>query len=336
MPSNLKDVAKALNISVSTVSRVVNNKSYVKAETREKILRAIEEMNYTPNLVARSLKNKNTRTVGVLIPDISEDFFDFVIKGIDSALRPNNYAMILCDTGESPEKEEEYINLLLEKQIDGVILATVSKEGSLFDKLFSMEIPALFIDNLPNIQKNYDSVIIDNSKASEIATEHLLKLGHKKIGIITGKIDETTGYERLAGYKKVLTQHHISIDEGLIRVGDYKEESGYQHMLTLLEKNPDMTAVYVISSKMTYGAIKAIQEKGLRIPDDIALIGFDIHDASGLMSPSITTIMQPEQTIGKVAAELMMQRLQSKTDPISQKIVLSPELVIRKSCGFRD
>ncbi len=334
MTSNLKDVAQKLNISVSTVSRVVNGKVYVKPETREMVMKALDELNYTPNQVARSLKNKATKTIGIVVPDISEDFFAYVIKGIDNVLSRNGYTIILCDTGESAQKEELYINLLSEKQIDGVILATVCKEHQTLYKLIAKELPIIFIDNLPHLKTNYDSVIIDNSRASYMAVEHLINLGHKTVGAIIGKMDETTGYERLSGYKKALEDNHLPVNENLIKIGDFKEKSGYEGMKSLLEMNKDISAVYVASSKMTYGAIKAIKEKGLQIPKDISLVGFDIHDVSGLITPSITTVLQPEERIGKVAGELMLKRLQDSDERYSQKIVLEPEILIRDSCGY--
>ncbi len=336
MSSNLKEVAAALGVSVSTVSRVVNGKSYVKEETRERVLKALEELDYRPNMVARSLKNKNTKTVGVLIPDISEDFFDFVVKGIDSVLRKYHYSMILCDTDENPQTESEYLDLLVEKQIDGIILATVNNDGGAIERfLKSKGIPVVFVDNLPDIPHAYDAVLIDNGRASEVAVRHLASLGHKKIGIITGRVEETTGYERLAGYKKAVELLGLGNRASLIRVGDYKERSGYENMCSLLDENPDMTAVYVSSSKMSYGAIKAIRERGLEIPEDIALVGFDVHDPSGLMFPRITAIMQPEERIGMVAAELMNRCLEEGEEHIHQKIVLDPELVVRGSCGAK-
>lgn len=334
MSATLRDIAEKLKISVSTVSRVVNNKSYVKPETREMVLKALEKYNYTPNQVARSLKSKSTNTIGVVVPDISEDFFAYVIKGIDDILSKNEYTIILCDTGEDPEKEELYLNMLMEKQIDGIILATVSKKNPVLDDLFAKEVPVIFIDNLPNIKSNYDSVIIDNSKASYMAVEHLIKLGHKEIGIITGRIEETTGNERLMGYKKALEEYKITVKDSLIAVGDFKEASGYENMNKLLKVNKDMTAVYVASSKMTFGAIKAIKGQGLDIPEDIALVGFDVHDTSGLITPSITTVTQPEQLIGKVAGELLIKKLQSSDEQFCQKIVLDPGILIKDSCGF--
>lgn len=331
--STLKDVARKLNISVSTVSRVVNNKTYVKPETREKIMSALKELNYSPNQIARSLKKKSTNTVGVIVPDISEDFFAFAIKGIDDVLSKNGYTIILCNTDENPDKEELYIKLLYEKQIDGIILATVRKENKELEKLGANNIPIVFIDNLSELKCPYDSVFIDNLKAGYIATEHLISLGHRRIGIIAGKQEELTGYERLEGYKKALRNRNIPLDETLIKTGDYKLASGYSCMKSLLESGNKVTAVFAVSSKMTYGAIKAIREAGLNIPHDIAVVGFDVHDEAKLLTPGITTILQPEKLIGRLSGEMIIKRLSDKEDRFNQKIVLEPELMISESCG---
>lgn len=201
--ATLKDIADRLQISVSTVSRVVNNKSYVNPNTRELVNRAIEEMGYTPNQIARSLKVKATRTIGVVVPDISEALFSNLIKGIDDVLSANGYSIILCDTRENPEKENHYLELLLEKQIDGVILATVSRNqqqavfedgtpSRVLDRYLEAQIPVVFIDNLPHLSRLVDSVIIDNASASAMAVNYLADLGPQKIGMISGKVQETT------------------------------------------------------------------------------------------------------------------------------------------------
>jgi len=320
MSATLKDIANKISVSVSTVSRVVNGKKYVKPETRKKILKALKDMDYTPNQVARSLKIKSTNTIGVVIPDINEDFFSYVFKGLNNILDKNGYSVILCDTEENEKKEEIYLNLLTEKRIDGIVLATVSKNNKTLNKLLESGLPVIFIDNLPNIKNNFDSVIIDNEKASCLAVEHLLEFGHKRIGIITGKTNETTGYERLSGYKKALKMNNIDIHKELIKIGDFKEESGYKNMNELL-KDDKITSVYIASSKMTYGAIKAIRENNLKIPEDISVVGFDVHDPSGLIKPSITTIIQPEKH----------KRINNPKSKYRQKIVLDPEIIAKDS-----
>jgi LacI family transcriptional regulator len=334
MAMTLTKLAKIIGVSSSTISRVVNNKGYVSPKTRRKIQKALIEYNYTPNQVARSLKSRTTNTIAVIVPDISENFFAYVIKGIKTVLNENDYTMILCDTDENEAKEEQYINMLLQKQVDGIILATVSKHYKSLNQFLKSGKPVIFFDNLPDINISYDAVLIDNVKASSLAVEHLIKLGHRKIGIIVGKQNETTGFERLNGYKKSISENGMEIEDRLICIGDFKENSGFECMQRLLE-NKDMTAVYITSSKMTYGAIKAITQKGLKIPGDIALVGFDIHDPSGLISPGITTIMQNEEHIGLMAAELLFRKLKSEGTPVSRKVLLEPSLIIRQSCGYK-
>ena len=342
--ATLKDIADRLQLSVSTVSRVVNNKSYVNPKTRELVNKAIEEMGYTPNQIARSLKVKATRTIGVVVPDISEALFSNLIKGIDEVLSVNGYSIILCDTRENPAKEIQYLELLLEKQIDGVILATVSldqekngdKKGTpprALDRFFEAHIPVIFIDNLPHLSRPVDSVIIDNAAASSLAVNYLADLGHRKIGMISGKVHETTGSERLNGYKAALVRRNLPVAESLIAYGDYKEESGYRGMVALLERCPDMTAVYVASSKMTYGAIQAIRDRGGSVPESLSVVGFDVYDPTGLLVPGITTILQPDGELGQTAARRLIQRLQQGQEARdAQMVILKPQLKVRGSC----
>lgn len=338
MPT-LKDIAKELNISVSTVSRVVNNKEYVNPITRRKVLEGLEKYNYVPNQVARSLKKQATKTIGILVPDIAENFFAQIIKGIDDTLGKHKYSIILADSNEIAEKEEHYLKILYQNRIDALVLATVAKEHSALGIYFSDNIPVVFIDNIPNLNEDIDCVIINNPKASTIAVNHLIEHGHQNIAVIVGSSDETTGYERLEGYKRAIVQNGIKINEKLIKFGDYKEDSGYRCMKDLLDNKSKypFTAVYVGSENMTYGAIKAIQEYGLTIPNDVALVGFDVHDKSGLINPGITSIRQPEKSIGNIVADLIIKRLKEKkhkssnTNVLRQRIILEPYLEIKDS-----
>jgi LacI family transcriptional regulator len=335
----LKDIAKELNISISTVSRVVNNKEYVNPKTRKKVLEGLAKHSYVPNQVARSLKKQSTKTIGIVVPDISENFFAQIIKGIDEVLGKHKYSIILVDSDESSEKEEKYLELLYQNRIDGLVLATVSKEYKTLKMYFTNDIPVIFIDNIPDLVEDIDCVIINNKKASEMAINHLVERGNSKIAVIIGSPNETTGYERLDGYKRALEDNNISINESLIKYGNYKENTGYFCMKELLEDKASQpfTAVYIGSEKMTYGAMKAIKEFGLKIPDDIALVGFDVHDKSGLISPGITSIRQPESNIGNIVGDLMINRLKEKNQNgemmrgIKQRVVLEPNLEIKKS-----
>ena len=342
MSSTLKDIARELGISISTISRVVNNKKYVNPKTRKIVLDGLKKFNYMPNQVARSLKKQSTGTVGIVVPDISENFFTEIIKGIDEVLGRKDISIILADSSESAQKEANYLKLLYQNRIDALILATVSKNHDALDIYISNHIPVIFIDNIPDIDHNIDCVIIDNNKASLLAVNHLVENKHRDIAIIVGSPDETTGSERLSGYRRAMELNGIKINEHLIQHGNYKEDSGYQCMKTLIDNRKDhpFTALYVGSEMMTYGAIKAIKECGLRIPDDVALVGFDVHDKSGLITPGITSVRQPETYIGNTVANLVINRLKEKKsnprmNPVYQHIVLEPSLEIRKSSGTR-
>ncbi|MDD5603620.1 MAG: LacI family DNA-binding transcriptional regulator, partial [Eubacteriales bacterium] len=314
MPLTLEEIAFKLGVSASTVSRVVNKKKYVRKETRDKVLEAISKYGYVPNQVARSLKCRTSNTVAYIVPDISEDFFAYVYKGAESIFRAHGYNILMCDTDEDQEREAMYLDVIAQKQIAGVMLATVSGEGSPVLEHIRNGMKVVFFDNLPALCKTgagpngygYYTVITDNIKASKMAVSHLAELGHRSIGIIAGKQEETTGEERLNGYIAEIRERNLDLRDDLIAIGDFKEKSGYQGMKRLLQKNRPgygsgdrnglnrITAVYVTSSRMTYGAIKAIYESGLKIPGDIALVGFDIKDPSGLIKPGITTLLQDE------------------------------------------
>ncbi len=335
--NTLKYIAQKLNLSVSTVSRAVNNKSIVNEKTREKVLEALKEYNYVPNEVARSLQAKATKTIGVIIPDLSEVFFGQIIKGIDDVVSHMGYSIIVADSGENREKEEKYLDMLFQKRVDALVLATVMLKNKKVKRYLAHDIPVVFIDNLPEIDQSIDAVMIDNVKASKIAVNHLLSLGHKDIAVIIGSIEETTGYDRLYGYKSALREAGIRINENLIEYGNYKEDKGFECMERLIKKrtkNP-FTAVYVTSEMMTFGATKALKNNGLDIPGDISLIGFDVHDKTGLVSPEISTIRQPETMIGRQAGELLLKRLkdtQEHNEPVGQRILLDPYLEPKQSC----
>lgn len=327
----MKDIAEKANVSISTVSRVINNKQYVRKEVRDKVLTVAEELDYLQNQPIRGTKNKEVKTIGLIIPDIGDEFFTEVIKGIDKSLTEYGYSATLCITNEDPERENMYLNILMKNKVDGIILATVNKESTILNNLIKREFPLIFIDNLPKTNININSVILDNSKASYIAIEHLIKSGHRRIAGIMGKQDETTGFDRYTGFRKAFYDYQVELDKTLVEFGDFKELSGYTAMKKLLEQHPDITAVYCASSQMTYGAIKAIKAYGKTIPNDISVIGFDIHDKFNLVNPAITTIKQPEEQIGIMAVEFLSNSLKKTPNIFAHKVVLDPILLIRDS-----
>ena len=326
--STLKYIAKELGISSSTVSRAVNGKRGVKSSTKERILELVEKYSYTPNEIARSLQKSSTETIAVVLPDISETFFGIIVKGIENIVSKSGYMLFLADTNEKAEKERKYLDILYKRRIDALVLATVDNSGDAVKKFIDNQIPVAFIDNIPDLD-NINAITIDNEKASEIAIDYMVSCGHKKIAVIIGSEQETTGIERLSGYKKALKSHEIDVDENLIKYGDYKLESGYRAMCELLEsreKSP-FSAVFVTSEKMTYGALRAIRESNLSIPEDISIIGFDIHQLKDDRRQMITTVCQPENIIGKKVGELLIEQLNSNNSQTKNlKIRLDPFL----------
>ncbi len=338
MSKTIKEIAKELNISTSTVSRVFNNKSNVNEKTRRKVLDALKKSGYLPNQLARSLKMQSTKTVGIVIPDVCERFFGQIIKGIDSLLVKEGYSIFLVDTNESRENEEKYLDMLYQQQVAGLVMATVNADGKKILDFIDNYIPVVFIDNLPNIDRQFDAVLIDNVYASRHAVQHLIRKGHRDIAVIIGSPHETTGHDRLLGYRSAMKDAGIQLNENLIKYGDYKERSGYNCMNDLLKQrnNDPFSAVFVTSEMMTYGAIKSIRKHGLRFPDDIALIGFDVYDKTGLVHPEITTIRQPEKQIGNLTAEILLRKMKYTTEQIKetqgQKTLLRPYLDEKDSC----
>lgn len=308
--STLKQIAEELDISISTVSRAINGKSVVKAETRRRVLELADKYSYSPNEIARALQKNSTQTIAVVLPDISETFFGTIVKAIDQVVSQHGYMLILADTHEKVEKEQQLVQMLYTRRVDALVLATVAIDGSSVRRFLNSETPVVFIDNIPSLD-HLDAITIDNHKASRLAVEYLLSHGHKHIATIIGSEQETTGFERLAGYRDALQMNGLLPEDELIAYGDYKRESGYVAMKKLLNNREaaPFTAVYVTSEKMTYGAMQAIRESGLRIPEDISVVGFDIHPFEETEQQKITSIRQPEEMIGRLVGELLLERL---------------------------
>ena len=320
--STIVSIAKQLNISTATVSRALNNKGNVKESTRERVLEAAREFNYIPNQLARSLQNAKTNTIAVVIPDITEDFFGNITAQIDHVVSRDKFMLLVCDTHENATLEKKYLDMLHERRVDAIVLATVDLTGNTSRRIRESGIPIVYIDNIPSCEE-IKSITIDNQLASHIAVDYLFEKGHRKIAGIFGSQEETTGCERYRGYIGALSEHDLSKDLNLIEFGDYKYASGYRCMKNLLS-NEKMTAVYVTSEKMTYGAIKAIQEAELRIPEDISVIGFDVHKGENPVVLPITSIRQPEMEIGTEVGDLLLKIMGGYTIDDSGRIMLTP------------
>ncbi len=324
--STLKYIAKELGFSVSTVSRALNGKTVVKEATRQRVLEAAKKYNYMPNEVARSLQKSATETIAVVLPDVSETFFGTIVKEIERVVARAGYMIILADTHEKAAKEQKYLDMLFKRRIDALVLATVDLSGDSVRTFIDRGVPVVFIDNVPELDA-IDAITVDNSKASRMAVEYLCSCGHTDIATIIGSNEETTGTERLSGYKRAISDNKIPFDSSLVAFGDYKQESGYSAMISLLDNRVDrpFSAVYVTSEKMTYGAMRAIRDRGLCVPDDISVVGFDIHNHTDDRRQKITTVVQPEELIGQRVGEILLKRLSGDNSELCREL-LEPAL----------
>uniref|UniRef100_A0A7C3MQG0 LacI family transcriptional regulator n=1 Tax=Dictyoglomus thermophilum TaxID=14 RepID=A0A7C3MQG0_DICTH len=329
----MKDVAKLAGVSISTVSHVINKTRYVEKETRERVYEAIKTLGYRPNILASSLRKKITNTIGLIISNITNLFYPEVVRGVEDYLTKFNYNLILCNSDEDVEKEKNYIEVLFSRRVDGLII-TPSKSSETrenLDLFREKNIPIVLVDRkIEGLDE--DVVLVDNVKGTYDAINYLISLGHKRIGIITGPLDTTTGYERLEGYLKALEDNNIKKDNNLIYEGDFKEKGGYEGTSYLLNlKNPP-TAIFSSNNLMVLGSLKRITEIGVKIPSDLSLISFDDMEWFPYFSPPLTAVYQPAYELGETAVKLLFERLKRGRKK-KKEVILPTKLVIRESCA---
>lgn len=331
----LEQVAKFAKVSRSTVSRVINDDPKVSPDTRQRVQRIIQELNYHPNAAARGLAAGRTRILGLVIPMgvaavFSDPYHPVVIQGVASACNTHGYSVMLWLA--EPEYERRTISQILHNGlIDGVILASTLIEDPLLESLFESHLPFVLVGRHPtNSRVNY--VDVDNRNGAREMVTHLLQLGRRCIAAITGPRTMIAGIDRADGYKAALQERGILPDPNLMEAGDFTEDSGYAAMQRLLPRKPD--AVFAASDMMALGAIRAIREAGLRVPEDIAVAGFDDVPLAARSDPPLTTIRQPIHRTGVVAAETVIDLIENPS-PQPHRIVLPTELVLRASTGSR-
>ncbi len=329
----MKDVAKLAGVSISTVSHVINKTRYVEPETREKVYQAIKTLGYRPNILASSLRKRVTNTIGLIISNITNLFYPEVVRGVEDYLAKYNYNLILCNSDENVEKEKNYIEVLFSRRVDGLII-TPSKSSETrenLDLFREKNIPIVLVDRkIEGLEE--DVVLADNMEGTYEAISYLISLGHKKIGIITGPLDTTTGCERLEGYLKALEDKGLKKDDNLIYEGDFKEEGGYKGVEALLNISNPPTAIFTSNNLMALGALKKVTELGLKIPQDLSLISFDDMDWFPYFSPPLTAVYQPAYELGETAVKLLFERLKRGRKK-RKEVRLPTKLIIRESCA---
>jgi len=329
----LKDIARKANVSVSTVSRVINKSKYVSPELAERVNSVIKETGYMPDQIARSMVTKRTKLIGIIIPDISQRFYSILLSGIEEVTSEYDYNILICNINDNLEKEYKYLNILKTMRADGIIIMHEKFSEKVEDYLRSIDIP-IVLSSVKSRNLKAISVNIDDFRASYDAVEYLIRLGHRKIAMIGGDLqDITTGKNRFAGYRQALKDYGIEYSESYFRIGNFKINDGYRAMDEILNANKKNrpTAVFVVSDEMALGAIDCITDRGLKVPDDISVVGFDDIDLASSVKPKLTTVHQPIREIGRMSAELLIKQLENKSISV-REVVIDHSLVIRDSC----
>ncbi len=329
--ASIKDVAKAAGVSTATVSRVLSNGDHVRAEVRERVMKAVEQLAYRPNLLARSLRAQQSNTIGLIVSDIRNPFFTSISRSVEDMAYEQGYSLVLCNTDENPEKETIYLNLMHDENVAGVIFSPTRQTAARFSTL-EIAFPTVVVDRSVG-DAEVDSVLLDNVDSAYRLTKHLIEQGYRHIAALCGEMS-TTGREREAGYEKALREHNLVPQQDIIKFVQPRSEAGYATTLKLLDAACRPDALLTTNSVLASGALQAIRERGLTIPDDIALVTFDETTWASLVQPAITLIDQPTYEIGKTATELLLQRIADPARP-TRKVILKGQLLERGSSASR-
>lgn len=325
MNTTIYDVAREAGVSMATVSRVVNGNPNVKPTTRKKVLEAIEMLGYRPNAVARGLASKRTTTVGVIIPDISRIFFAELARGIEDIATMYKYNIILCNSDQNKDKEIHLINTLLEKQVDGIVFmgGQITEEHVVEFKRSPVPI---VLSATVDPKKEFPSVNINYQEAAYDAVKVLIGNGHTKIGMLTGSLeDPVNGYQKYSGFRKAIEEAKIPFNEDYVVVGDYTYDSGMEAMENFLSLRERPTAIFAGTDEMALGIIHGAQDKGLHVPNDIEVIGFDNTRLAAMVRPTLTTVVQPMYDIGAVSMRLLTKYM--KKEVVTDEVVILPHRI---------
>jgi len=324
------DVANEARVSYATVSRVINNKDHVSAEKRERVLRAMAKLGYVVNMQARSLAGGSSHVVGLLVNYVSSDYVVEILRGIDAALQANQYDLVMYSAHTQYSKESTYVTRLTRHLADGLLLVLPQQTQTYLDTLHQRRFPHVLVDYLSDGEQA-PSVATTNFRGAYEATAHLLQLGHRRIGLITGDLETGCARQRLEGYKAALKDYHVLADPQLIYNGLFFQPQGYQGAHHLLGLPDPPTAIFACNDHMAFGVMEAARERGLHLPEDLSVVGFDDIPQASYVHPALTTVCQPLEEMGRSAAQLLLKYI-THPDAEIERIELPTRLIIRESC----
>jgi LacI family transcriptional regulator len=332
--ATIRDVAKLAGVAPITVSRVVNNSGYVSDETRARVEQAIEELGYIPNMLGPSLRFKQTNTLALLLTDITNPFWTTVARGAEDAANESQYNLILCNTDESEEKQEQYTQMLLRRQTDGILLVPASSTPQAVELLQRQNVPVILDRSLPGVE--VDEVRSDSEAGAYQAARHLIEMKHCHIALLTGPEYVSTAKDRAEGFRRALNEFQLDCPPEFVQWGKFTRESGYEATKRLLQFDPRPTALVAGNNFIAIGAMAALNEAGCRVPEDMAIVAFDDLPAALTIEPFFTVVVQPAYEMGYQATQLLISRLTGDHEDHEEgciKIILEPELIIRRSTG---
>jgi LacI family transcriptional regulator len=331
MPT-IRDVAKLAGVAPITVSRVINDTSYVSQETRERVQAAIEEMGYVPNMLGPSLRFKQTMALALVVTDITNPFFTTITRGVEDVAQANGYSTILCNTDESEEKQAQYLHMLLRRKIDGILLVPASSSAEPIRLIQKHKVPLVVLDRqIPDVE--VDIVRADSETGAYQLTKHLLSLGHRFITILAGPKNVSTAVDRVNGYNRAMNEAGLEVCDSQVFWGTYSQESSYGLTPKALAASPRPTALFAGNNFVAIGIMRALHELNYRVPEDIALVAVDDIPSGFTLQSFLTVAAQPAREMGQQAARLLLERIKGEPDHLYRQIVLSTELIIRTSSG---
>lgn len=328
---SIKDVARQAGVSVSTVSHVINQTRFVAPDTRANVERAIAALGYQPSSLARALKMKRTHTIGMLVTNSTNPFFAEVVHGVEEGCYRNNFSLILCNSGDEPERQEAYLVTLVQKRIDALLVMTTNNDPVFYRKLDALkDLPKVILDSEPGL--DVCTIGDDSVLGGRMAAEFLISQGFENIGCLTGPEGHPRSRDRYRGYRSAMQAAGLAINPDWIQPGELNALGGYQAMGRIMQGRTRPDALFAFNDLMAMGAYRSIMEHGLAIPGDISVIGYDDLEIAGYVMPPLTTVRQPSFDLGLKAAEVLIEHLENKTY-MPSVIQLNPELIIRESVG---
>ncbi|EIK93278.1 ribose operon repressor RbsR [Pseudomonas sp. M47T1] len=332
--ATIKDVAALAGISYTTVSHVLNKTRPVSEPVRLKVEAAIAQLDYVPSAVARSLKARSTATIGLLVPNSINPYFAELARGIEDFCERNGYCVILCNSDDNPQKQRSYLRVLLEKRVDGLIVASVGEDSDLLSSLATVRTPMVIVDrSLDGVAA--DLVRIDHELGGYLATRHLLELGHRDIACINGPADTSVAQMRLAGYSRALAEFNVQAVPARVLESDFSGPGGYRAAGVLLDGEQPPTAIFAANDMIGMGVLRAAAERNIRVPGELSVIGFDDIQLCRYVYPALTTVGQSIRQLGEQAAERLLARIGSKVSEGVVQQIVAPSIVLRESTAPR-